>query len=302
MKNLLLILLLFVCVSSNAQYVVGNHYQPQSFEEMVAPFLMYNQAFERAVDQFNVYFSKAQESIEKGNFSLAKTYLNQCQQLNKRFNGNLCPSKDLSQWIDYCDNQIKYQEAFGRAVEQFNNYLNKAKESIDNGNYSMGKYYLDQCKQLNNNFNGNICSRYDLDQWIGYCNNQIELQQQLNAFNNTMSVQYQTVIDNNSCKIVKVSATNKYTTLEFDYINLYGADGWCNIKPTAYIVDRATGKKLKLLWAEGIPKSPNQHSFKSMYETLHFKLVFPAVSTKTTTIDMIESNDSSWQFYNIKIR
>ena len=303
MKKLLFFLCLLISVSSNAQY----DYEPLTFGEMLTPLLIYKQAFERAEEQFNYNFSKAHESIEKGNFSLAKTYLNQCQQLNNRFDGSFCSSKDLSQWIDYCDNQIKYQQAYGRAVEQFNSYLSKAKETIDNGNYSMGKYYLEQCKQLNNSFNGNICSSNDLLQWINYCDRQMELQQQrlnsnANTYNRTTGIQYQTISDNENCRITKVSATKKYTTIEFDYTNYYDEGGWCNISPTTYIVDKTTGKRLKLLWAEGIPKSPKKHTFHNKFDTLHFKLVFPAVSAKTTIIDMIESNDSSWKFYNIKLR
>ena len=228
-------------LSVNAQYVIDNYFEPLTFGEMAAPLLIYQQAYERAVAQFNDYFKKAQGAIEKNNYSLAKTYLGQCEQLNKQFKGDICSSKDLSEWVTYCDKQIALQKQ----------------------------------RQLNST-NGNK--------------------------NKSYGVQYQTVNDNESCRITNVSANSNYTTLEFDYTNHHDFNGWCSIDPTAYIVDKATNKQFKLLWAEGIPRSPEKIKFKEKYETIHFKLVFPAVSAGTTFIDMIESASSSWRFYNIKIR
>ncbi len=102
MKKIILFLTLLSSIPSNAQYVIENTFKPLSFREMVAPYLIYKQAYEQAVEQIVNYFSKAKECMEKGNFSLAKTYLCHCQQLNNRYNGEICSSNDLSQLVDYC--------------------------------------------------------------------------------------------------------------------------------------------------------------------------------------------------------
>lgn len=238
MKKALFILLTLFCVPTYAQYVVGNSFKAQTFGEMMAPLLMYRQAYKKAIAQFDDYFEKSQAAIENNNYSLAKTYLGQCEKINKRFKGNICSSKDLTEWITFCDNQIALQKQRQQDAKE----------------------------------------------------------------NKSCGVQYQTIRENVGCRITSVSANSSYTIIEFDYTNHYDHDGWCNIEPTAYIVDRVTNKLLKLLWAEGIPKSPEKIQFKEKYETIHFKLVFPAVSSTTAYIDIIESPNSSWRFYNVKIR
>ena len=54
--------------------------------------------------------------------------------------------------------------------------------------------------------------------------------------------------------------------------------------------------------AEGIKISPSQTTFSRWGEELIFTLYFPPISDTATSIDLIESIDSEWKFYGIKIR
>ena len=77
MKKLFLLLFTLLALTSHAQsgnpYVIAPVYQARSFDEMTAPLMMYKQAYDQAVSQFEEYFVKAQNAIEKDNYALAKT-------------------------------------------------------------------------------------------------------------------------------------------------------------------------------------------------------------------------------------
>lgn len=239
-NNKLLCFIVFINIASStsAQYIIENSFRPFSFQELLGPVETYNRAYNEASGKLETYFEKAQDAIEKGNYTLAKSYLNRCIELNNQFRGNLCSNKDLIEWVNYCDKQLDIQAA--------------RNENRLTSNPSYG-------------------------------------------------IQYQTSSDNESCRITNILIDNKLTVIEFDYTNLYDSDGWCNIEKDAYIIDRSNGNKLNLLWAEGIPTAPERYIFDNKYETLHFKLFFPAVSDSAKIIDMIEYENSSWNFYNINL-
>ncbi|MCR5043974.1 MAG: trypsin-like peptidase domain-containing protein [Bacteroidaceae bacterium] len=97
-------------------------------------------------------------------------------------------------------------------------------------------------------------------------------------------------------KIKSVYTGNDYTsvTLEIPYI---GQNQWCNIDGKTYImVDGITYTMTK---AEGIKIAPERTTFTN---DITFTLYFPPIPASTTSIDLIESEDSSWKFYGIKIK
>ena len=56
-----------------------------------------------------------------------------------------------------------------------------------------------------------------------------------------------------------------------------------------------------MIRAEGIPTEPQKHYFNSANESLTFTLVFDRLPVGTTSFSLIESDSSSWKFYNINI-
>lgn len=101
-----------------------------------------------------------------------------------------------------------------------------------------------------------------------------------------------------SNSIVKVTADENKTIVEFKGNNENYS--WITIDPNIYIL--ADDKKYKLLQAEGIGISPNKTNFSTPNNDYHFKLVFPARPKSTSVFDIIETPDSEWKYYGIRIR
>ena len=101
-----------------------------------------------------------------------------------------------------------------------------------------------------------------------------------------------------SNSIVKVTADENKTIVEFKGNNENYS--WITIDPNIYIL--ADDKKYKLLQAEGIGISPNKTNFSTPNNDYYFKLVFPALPKSTSVFDIIETPDSEWKYYGIRIR
>ena len=54
--------------------------------------------------------------------------------------------------------------------------------------------------------------------------------------------------------------------------------------------------------AEGIKIAPDKTYFSCAGQDITFTLYFPPIPSPATSIDLIESADSEWKFYGIKIR
>ncbi len=111
---------------------------------------------------------------------------------------------------------------------------------------------------------------------------------------------YNTTSSNSGCKITQVQLTQNYTRVMFNYNNYYSQAAWVTIEPNTYIVDQQ-GNRHYMIRAEGIPTEPQKHYFTSTNESITFTLVFDRLPLGTTSFNLIESESSSWKFYNIKI-
>lgn len=76
-------------------------------------------------------------------------------------------------------------------------------------------------------------------------------------------------------------------TSQLEYID----GGWLNIFPTTYLVNRETGKKLRMEFALDIPVAPKCHFFKRVNEQIRFTLIFPKLPTDWQTFTLIEESD-----------
>ncbi|MBQ6962423.1 MAG: trypsin-like peptidase domain-containing protein [Paludibacteraceae bacterium] len=110
-------------------------------------------------------------------------------------------------------------------------------------------------------------------------------------------------------KNIAQRAVIKSVTLERDYTaveiisNNQSKDSyyaWCSIEKDAYII--ANGKRYTMTKAEGIRIAPEKTYFSQAGQDITFTLYFPPIPASTTSIDLIESADSDWRFYGIKIK
>lgn len=98
--------------------------------------------------------------------------------------------------------------------------------------------------------------------------------------------------------IDRITLSSSQTILECSSTNpLY--NGWMNISRDAYIL--ASGYRFQLIKAEGIEYSPKYTHFAYPNQTLEFTLYFPAIPSHVKSIDFIESQDSAWKIFGIKL-
>lgn len=106
----------------------------------------------------------------------------------------------------------------------------------------------------------------------------------------------------NKLTLISVSISSESTVLELSTNNSFpgGYHQWFRISPDAYIL--ANGIKYKLSGADGIALAPNVTYYSSSNDTKTFRLTFPPISLKSTTIDFVESPDSEWKLMGIKLQ
>lgn len=103
-------------------------------------------------------------------------------------------------------------------------------------------------------------------------------------------------------KIKRVILAKDYTAIEITSNNQSGNSyyQWCNIDRNTYIL--VNGTRYTLTRTDGIQIAPEKTYFSYAGQSITFTLYFPPISDMTTSIDLIESVDSEWKFYGIKIR
>lgn len=99
-----------------------------------------------------------------------------------------------------------------------------------------------------------------------------------------------------------VEVSDEYTAIYCQWTNTeYSPSGWYSIDANAYIREKSSGKKHLLLTTENCSISPNTTSIQ-INETKNFVLYFPTISKDATEIDFVESDESEWKFYGIKLK
>ena len=103
-------------------------------------------------------------------------------------------------------------------------------------------------------------------------------------------------------RIKSVTLGRDYTAVEIISNNQSGSSyyQWCNIDRNTYIL--VNGTRYTMTKAEGIKIAPDKTYFSYAGQDITFTLYFPSVPTSATSMDLIESSDSEWKLYGIKIR
>ena len=103
--------------------------------------------------------------------------------------------------------------------------------------------------------------------------------------------------------------TIRSVTLEHDYtaVEIYSngrSEGryfqWCNIDRNTYIM--VDGRRYSMTKAENIKIAPDKTYLSYPGQDITFTLYFPPIPSSATSMDLIESPNSLWKFYGIKIR
>ena len=106
------------------------------------------------------------------------------------------------------------------------------------------------------------------------------------------------------CDIVKIDRTETNTVIYFKYTapDKYLNGGWVCAGKDFFIRDCETKLKYSLIKANNIPICPERHDFQHQGQILEFNLVFPALPSSTTDIDIIEDEiKGGFNFYKVNL-
>ena len=107
------------------------------------------------------------------------------------------------------------------------------------------------------------------------------------------------------CDITKVERTSYNTTVYFKYTapSTYTNGGWVCAGANFFIRDTYTKTKYKLIKANNIPICPSKHNFQYQGQTLEFNIVFDALPSSTTKIDIIEDEiNGGFNFFGVNLK
>lgn len=322
MKKSILFILFFISVKANAQFNIVpdfSNYKPFTLEQKLAPILLAKQReeerqvreYNNAYEEYTKCYEKYQDCIKKGDLLTARTNVDRMIELNTRYHfASEDAIKQLKSHYNHC---VRVTQAF----EEFSPLYDRGMKFLKEGQYLFASLDLTDAMRVVIKYKDIFSSTdipKDLNESIEYCARMQEISQ-IEDVNNpyqlvTSSAQkpetirntYQTCTANKSLKITKISNTTKELVIELEYTNNYDKDGWCNISPSTFILDKRNNKKYVMLYADGIAMEPAKTKFMHKDEKIKFRLVFPALPSQTYFIDLIENDESAWRFYNLKIR
>lgn len=106
------------------------------------------------------------------------------------------------------------------------------------------------------------------------------------------------------CDITKIEKMNFNTVIYFKYTapSTYINGGWVCAGGNFFIRDSYSKTKYKLIKANNIPICPEKHNFQYKGQTLEFNLVFEALPSSTTKIDIIEDEmNGGFNFFGVNL-
>ena len=111
-----------------------------------------------------------------------------------------------------------------------------------------------------------------------------------------------TKTNENNTRITAIELTEEFTAIYLSITNNeYVSGGWYSINADCELLDNNTKTKSHLLKAENCAISPKKTDIK-MGETKNFVLYFPTISSICKSVDLIEGDNSTWNFYGIKFK
>lgn len=256
------------------------------------------------IKMVNTYQDLFSDALKRNDYKSALSYLEKAEEVNNKYIGDnefsrsIAKAKSqLNQFIqeDEAAAEMKYKRDLGSAYLRMGEY-EKAKQlfyeslAIDErhnlGNKQFLEEAIERCEEERKKH-----TIIDVTCSCTYRNGNSPIQRKNISFKTTEA---------SDCKIVGITRNSKGTVIE---IERYIKDGyWFNISPETYIEDKATRKKYKMTSCEGISLSPEKSYHPNGQGLLKFKLIFPTLPANVSNIDLIESEESAWKFYNIGLK
>ena len=104
-------------------------------------------------------------------------------------------------------------------------------------------------------------------------------------------------------QIQGVEICDEFRALHLFWNNTKYDNGYYTIERDAYIRNKSTGKKYRLIATENCAiLQVNGYGSTYIDGKTRFQLYFPQLPSATTMIDFIESNESEWKIYGINLK
>lgn len=120
------------------------------------------------------------------------------------------------------------------------------------------------------------------------------------SFNNMITYPTIRKKGDSDMQIQGVEICDEFTALHLFWNNTKYDNGYYTIERDAYIRNKSTGKKYRLIATENCAISPQKTPLEKGGVT-SFTLYFESIPQDTKEIDFIESNKSNWKYYGIKL-
>lgn len=199
---------------------------------------------------------------------------------------------NYEQCIVSMNNAIAIDKA-NQSEDRENSFLYRGLAKIKVGNLAGGFVDLEKAADLGSSRAAEEIKKLNVSD-IDFSNN--------GTYKRTIERDVTSTFAGDDTKIVMIELSDEATVLYLQYTNTkYETGGWYSISPDSYIRDKTSGKKYMLLTAQNCALSPYQTSIEKG-KTNTFTLVFPALPKDASKIDFVESEDSTWKFYNIELK
>lgn len=256
------------------------------------------------IKMINTYQDLFSDALKRDDYKNALYYLEKAEEINIKYVGDNEFSKNIAEARSQINKFIQEDEAI--ADMKYKRDLGSAYLRL--GEYEKAKQLFYQSLAIDERLN--LGNKQFLEDAIERCEEErkkhtlIDITNTCSFKNGNSPIQRKNITykatEATDCKIVSITRNSKETVIEIEH---HIKDGyWFNISPETYIEDKATGKKYRMTNCEGISRSPEKSYHPNGHGLVKFKLFFPSLPSTVTTIDLIESEESAWRFYNIRVK
>lgn len=101
LKIVLIVIFSLIVIEGKSQKArtITPRFKPFSYEELMGPILVAEEAYRKGVYDLEEAYVKGVEAMEKGNNKLALFYFKRCSDINRRFEYSICDQEELNSYI-----------------------------------------------------------------------------------------------------------------------------------------------------------------------------------------------------------
>lgn len=251
-------------------------------------------------DFSNLYNNIAFEMMNKKKYNEAKTYIEKSIKHNSLYGNAWDTFGELNYHIgnyEECIRCMNIAITNGRTYEgakemwMGNSYLHRGLAKKKLGNFGGAYKDLEKAVELEEENASDELANIDAST-IDFSND--------GSFNKMVTTPTIKKSGDSDMQIRGIEICDEFTALHLYWHNTQYDDGYYTIEREAYIRDKSTGKKYKLIATENCAISPRKTSL-DKGDVTSFTLYFESIPQNTKEIDFIESNKSNWKYYGIKL-